>query len=79
MRFTLIQGGTATEATSTGTIVYHEDATATPDNNGVFGHVVGRGTPVAGHTLIETDFITTGQPLFVESGSRRGRGPSESS
>lgn len=66
-RFSLIQGGTATAAISTGTIVYQEDATITPDSNGVFAHVVGSGTPVGTHTLIEADFITNGQPLFVEA------------
>ena len=39
VRFSIIQGGTASESPSTGTVVYQEDATVSPDANGVFVHV----------------------------------------
>lgn len=66
VRFTLLRGGTAAEAVSTGTAVYQEDATVTPDGNGVFTHVIGTGTEVGGQTLVEEDFDTSGVALFVE-------------
>ena len=66
VRFSLIQGGTATEPVTLGTVVYQEDSTVTPDTNGVFVHVIGLGTAVGGQVLEEADFITAGQLLFVE-------------
>ena len=66
VRFTMYQGGSATENPSTGTMVYQEDATVTPDGNGVFSTVIGRGTPVGGQTLTPSDFNTNGLPLYIE-------------
>jgi hypothetical protein len=66
VRVSLFQGGTATELPSTGTLVYQEDTTVSPDSNGVFTHVIGSGTPVGGQSLTEGDFNTTGLPAYVE-------------
>jgi hypothetical protein len=64
--FKLLRGGTATEAVSTGTIVYQESASVTPDANGVFTFVIGTGTPAPAQTLTESDFDTSGIALYVE-------------
>ena len=64
--FRLIQGGTASETPTTGTVAYEEEQTITPNELGVFVHVIGSGTPLNSTVLEETDFITNGLPLFVE-------------
>jgi len=63
VRFSLYQGGSAGTAGS-GTLVYEEDATVTPDDNGVFDHTIGTGTVVYG-TLDATVFQTT-IPVYLE-------------
>ena len=63
LRFSLYQGGDFTTPGS-GTLVYEEDATVTPDSNGVFDHTIGSGSVVYG-TLDATVFQTT-SPVFLE-------------
>src|SRR5262245_46191988 len=67
VQFTLVRGGTATETVSTGTIVYRETSSITPDANGVFTYVIGTGTPATGQTLTESDFDTSGIALYIEA------------
>ena len=64
--FRLIEGGTASETPTTGTVVYEEQQTITPNDTGVFVHVIGSGTPLNSTVLEEADFVTSGLPLFVE-------------
>ena len=63
LRFSLYQGGDFTTPGS-GTLVYEEDATVTPDSTGVFDHTIGSGTVVYG-TLDASVFQTTSQ-VFLE-------------
>jgi len=63
VRFSLYQGGSAGTAGS-GTLVYEEDASVTPDNNGVFDHTIGSGTVIYG-TLDSTVFQTS-SPVYLE-------------
>jgi|GEM_PF-942421 len=63
----IIQGGSATESQSSGTVVFRETATVTPDNNGVFNYLIGSSAANtnAATTLEPSDFDTT-ESLFLE-------------
>ena len=63
--FSLWQGGTAGTANS-GTQLYRERKTITPDANGVFEHQIGSGTVELG-TLDPGDFDTA-NPIFIQVG-----------
>jgi len=63
VKFSLYQGGDATTPGS-GTLVYEEDATVTPDDNGVFDHTIGSGSVVYG-TLDATVFQSK-YPVYLE-------------
>ena len=63
LRFSLYQGGDAATPGS-GTLVYQEDASVTPDSSGVFNHLVGSGTVIYG-TLDSTVFQTA-SPVYLE-------------
>ncbi|MDH5405955.1 MAG: hypothetical protein OEX80_05400 [Candidatus Aminicenantes bacterium] len=63
LMFSLHQGGDATIEGS-GTLCYREDASVTPDDNGVFSHLIGSGTVLYG-TLDATVFQTA-EPVFLE-------------
>jgi hypothetical protein len=45
MRFVILRGGDSSSNPSTGVVVHREDATVTPDAQGVFTHLIGSGTP----------------------------------
>ena len=63
VRFSLYQGGDAATPGS-GTLCYQEDASVTPDDNGVFSHLIGSGSVISG-TLDSTVFQTA-DPVFLE-------------
>ncbi|MDH5405881.1 MAG: hypothetical protein OEX80_05025 [Candidatus Aminicenantes bacterium] len=63
VRFSLYQGGDAATPLS-GTLCYQEDASVTPDDNGVFNHLIGSGTVISG-TLDSTVFQTA-EPVYLE-------------
>ncbi|MDH5404920.1 MAG: hypothetical protein OEZ30_04380 [Candidatus Aminicenantes bacterium] len=63
LRFSLYQGGDAATPGS-GTLCYQEDASVTPDDNGVFSYLIGSGTVIFG-TLDSTVFQTA-SPVYLE-------------
>jgi len=63
VKFKLYQGGDATTPGS-GRLVYEEDATVTPNNTGVFNHMIGSGTVIYG--LLDVTAFNTAQPVYLE-------------
>ena len=63
VRFSLYQGGDAATPGS-GTPVYEEDASVTPDGSGVFSHLIGSGTVVFG--ALDATVFQTADPVFLE-------------
>ena len=63
VRFSLYQGGDAATPGS-GTLVYEEDASVTPDDNGVFSHLIGSGTVIYG--ALDATVFQTASPVFLE-------------
>jgi hypothetical protein len=78
IRFLLIRGGDDSTVPSTGVVVYGEDANIDPDENGIFSHLIGTGTPAGlcdengdnmvtePCTLEPGDFSDGTTPLFLE-------------
>src|SRR5688500_14957640 len=58
VEFRLYQGG-GSDTPDGGTVVYKERADVTPDESGIFEHLLGSGTPLEGHTLAIGDFDTS--------------------
>jgi len=63
LRFSLYQGGDATTPGS-GTLVYEEDASVTPDSNGVFDHTIGSGTVISG--TLNASVFNTSLAVYLE-------------
>jgi len=63
LRFSLYQGGDETTVGS-GTLVYQEEATITPDSSGVFDHLIGSGTVISG--ILDITVFNTVQPVYLE-------------
>ena len=63
VRFSIYQGGNTSTAGS-GTLVYEEDATVTPDSNGEFSHLIGGGTFISGS--LDITVFNTMQTVFLE-------------
>ncbi|MDH5715903.1 MAG: hypothetical protein OEZ30_10090, partial [Candidatus Aminicenantes bacterium] len=63
LRFSLYQGGDAASPLS-GTLVYQEDASVTPDDNGVFSHLIGSGTVIYGS--MDATVFQTADPVYLE-------------
>ncbi|MFB0519583.1 MAG: hypothetical protein ACETWC_09935, partial [Acidobacteriota bacterium] len=63
LMFSLHQGGDAATAGS-GTLCYQEDASVTPDINGVFSHLIGTGTVISG--ALDATVFQTAEPVFLE-------------
>ncbi|MDH5405957.1 MAG: hypothetical protein OEX80_05410, partial [Candidatus Aminicenantes bacterium] len=63
VRLSLYQGGDAATPGS-GTLCYQEDASVTPDDNGVFSHLIGSGTVISG--ALDATVFQTASPVFLE-------------
>ncbi|TKJ33921.1 hypothetical protein CEE39_03295 [bacterium (candidate division B38) B3_B38] len=63
LRFSLYQGGDAATPGS-GTLCYQEDASVTPDDNGVFSHLIGSGTVIYG--ALDATVFQTADPVYLE-------------
>ena len=63
VRFSLYQGGDAAIEGS-GTLCYQEDASVTPDDNGVFNHLIGSGTVIYG--ALDATVFQTADPVYLE-------------
>ncbi|MDH5715212.1 MAG: hypothetical protein OEZ30_06590, partial [Candidatus Aminicenantes bacterium] len=63
LRFSLYQGGDAATAGS-GTLCYQEDASVTPDDNGVFSHLIGSGMVIFG--ALDATVFQTADPVYLE-------------
>ncbi|MDH5406417.1 MAG: hypothetical protein OEX80_07750 [Candidatus Aminicenantes bacterium] len=63
VRFSLYQGGDAATPGS-GTLCYQEDASVTPDDNGVFSHLIGSGAVIYG--ALDSTVFQTADPVFLE-------------
>ncbi|MDH5405956.1 MAG: hypothetical protein OEZ30_06585 [Candidatus Aminicenantes bacterium] len=64
VRFSLYEGGDAATPSS-GTLVYREEASVTPDDNGVFNHLIGSGTVIFG--ALDSTVFQTASPVFLET------------
>ncbi|TKJ30831.1 hypothetical protein CEE39_07825 [bacterium (candidate division B38) B3_B38] len=63
VRFSLYQGGDAATPGS-GTLVYQEDTSVIPDDNGVFNHLIGSGTVISG--ALDSTVFQTADPVYLE-------------
>ncbi|MDH5406260.1 MAG: hypothetical protein OEX80_06955, partial [Candidatus Aminicenantes bacterium] len=63
VRFSLYQGGDAATPLS-GTLCYQEEASVTPDDNGVFSHLIGSGSVISG--ALDATVFQTADPVYLE-------------